>query len=57
MRLEREMEFLTNNVDWNPRSIADLHRLRWDIEMFLKQIKQTLKLAGFLGHIANPVRF
>ena len=51
------MELLTNNVDWNPRSIADLHRLRWDIEMFLKQIKQTLKLAGFLGHIANPVRF
>jgi len=57
MRLEREMEFLTNNVDWNPRSVADLHRLRWDIEVFFKQIKQTLKLADFLGHSANPVRW
>lgn len=55
--VEREMEFLTNNMDWSPRSVADLYRARWEIEVFFKQIKQTLKLADFLGHSANAVRW
>ena len=54
---EREMEFLTNNMDWSPQSVADLYRSRWSIEVFFKQIKQTLKLADFLGHSANAVRW
>jgi len=55
--VEREMEFLTNNMDWSPRSVADLCRARWAIEVFFKQIKQTLKLADFLGHSAIAVRW
>jgi hypothetical protein len=54
---EREMVFLTNNFQWSPRSVADLYRCRWQIEVFFKQIKQTLQLADFLGHNANPVRW
>jgi hypothetical protein len=54
---EREMTFLTNNLEWSPRSVADLYRCRWDIEVFFKQIKQTLQLADFLGHNANAVRW
>jgi len=54
---EREMTFLTNNLKWSPRSVADLYRCRWDIEVFFKQIKQTLQLADFLGHNANAVRW
>jgi hypothetical protein len=54
---EREMVFLTNNLTWSPRSVADLYRCRWQIEVFFKQIKQTLQLAGFLGHNANAVRW
>lgn len=54
---EREMEFLTNNLEWSPQSVADLYRSRWSIETFFKQIKQTLKLADFLGHSANAVRW
>ena len=54
---EREMVFLTNNVTWSPRSVADLYRCRWQIEVFFKQIKQTLQLADFLGHNANAVRW
>jgi hypothetical protein len=54
---EREMEFLTNNLEWSPRSVADLYRCRWEIEVFFKQIKQTLQLADFLGHNANAVRW
>jgi len=52
---EREMTFLTNNLEWSPRSVADLYRCRWQIEVFFKQIKQTLQLADFLGHNANAV--
>ena len=54
---EREMVFLTNNLAWSPRSVADLYRCRWQIEVFFKQIKQTLQLADFLGHNANAVRW
>jgi Transposase DDE domain/Domain of unknown function (DUF4372) len=54
---EREMTFLTNNLEWSPRSVADLYRCRWQIEVFFKQIKQTLQLGDFLGHNANAVRW
>jgi hypothetical protein len=55
--VERQMVFLTNNLQWSPRSVADLYRCRWQIEVFFKQIKQTLQLADFLGHNANAVRW
>jgi len=51
------MEFLTNNLEWSAQSIADLYRARWQIEVFFKQIKQTLQLADFLGTSANAVRW
>ena len=51
------MTFLTNNLEWSPRSVADLYRCRWQIEVFFKQIKQTLQLADFPGHNANAVRW
>ena len=54
---QREMTFLTNNLEWSPRTVADLYRCRWEIEVFFKQIKQTLQLADFLGHNANAVRW
>lgn len=54
---ERAMTFLTNNLAWSPRSVADLYRCRWEIEVFFKQIKQSLQLADFLGHNANAVRW
>lgn len=54
---EREMTFLTNNLEWSPSSVAALYKCRWDIEVFFKQIKQTLQLADFLGHNANAVRW
>ncbi len=54
--VEREMEFLTDNMDWSARSVADLYRSRWSIEVFFKQIKQTSKLADFLGYSADAVR-
>jgi hypothetical protein len=55
--VEREMTFLSNNLDWSAQTIVDLYRCRWEIEVFFKQIKQTLQLADFLGHNANAVRW
>jgi len=51
------MEFLTNNFEWAPSTVADLYRCRWQIEVFFKQIKQTLQLCDFLGNTANAVRW
>jgi hypothetical protein len=54
---EVEMVFLSNNLEWSAESIVDLYRCRWQIEVFFKQIKQTLQLADFLGTSANAVRW
>lgn len=53
----RPMVFLTNNLVWSAQTIADLYRCRWGIEVFFKELKQTLQLADFLGHNANAVRW
>lgn len=53
----REMTFLTNNLQWSAQTIADLYRCRWQVEVFFKQLKQTLQLADFLGNSANAVRW
>jgi len=54
---KRLMTFLTNQLTWSPENIAELYRCRWQIEVFFKQIKQTLQLADFLGTSANAVRW
>jgi IS4 transposase len=54
---EVEMVFLSNNLEWSAQSILELYRCRWEIEVFFKQIKQTLQLADFLGTSANAVRW
>jgi len=53
----REMTFLSDNLEWSAQTIVDLYRCRWGIEVFFKEIKQTLQLADFLGHNANAVRW
>jgi IS4 transposase len=52
-----ELEFLTNNFDWQPASVADLYRCRWQIEVFFRQLKQTLQLSDFLGNSLNAVQW
>ena len=52
-----EMVFLTNHFTWSAWTVTELYRCRWDIEVFFKEIKQTLQLSDFLGHNANAVRW
>jgi hypothetical protein len=51
------MVFITNNLEWAASSIADLYKSRWAIEVFFKQIKQTLKVCDFLGHSKQAIRW
>ncbi len=53
----RQMAFVTNNTQWAPSSICDLYRSRWGIEVFFKEIKQTLQIADFMGYSENAVRW
>jgi hypothetical protein len=54
---QREMTFFTNNFEWAASSICDLYKARWNIEVFFKQIKQTLHLGDFLGHSRNAIEW
>ncbi|MBN1670874.1 MAG: IS4 family transposase [Kiritimatiellae bacterium] len=54
---EVRMSFLTNNFKWSAWTVSELYRCRWDIEVFFKEIKQTLQLSDFLGYSANAVRW
>ena len=51
------MTFFTNNLEWAASSICDLYKARWNIEVFFKQIKQTLQLADFLGHSRQAIQW
>jgi hypothetical protein len=53
----RVMLFITNNMQWAASSICDLYRSRWGIEVFFKEIKQTLQIADFMGYSENAVRW
>ena len=40
------IEIITNQLDWSARTIADLYKKRWDIELFFKAMKQNLQMAS-----------
>ena len=47
--------FLTNNFKLAARTIADIYKARWQVELFFKWIKQNLKIKSFLGASKNAV--
>jgi hypothetical protein len=49
-------EFMTNNFSLSAKTIADIYKARWDIELFFKWIKQNLKIKTFIGTSENAVR-
>ena len=52
----KTLVFLTNNFDLPPRTVADLYRCRWQIELFFKWIKQHLRIKSFFGTSQNAVK-
>lgn len=47
--------FLTNNFKLAAKTIADIYKARWDVELFFKWIKQNLKIKKFIGTSKNAV--
>lgn len=47
--------FLTNHFDLAAKTIADVYRDRWQVELFFKTIKQNLKIHAFVGNSLNAV--
>lgn len=47
--------FITNNFKLAAKTIANIYKDRWQIELFFKWIKQNLKIKSFLGTTENAV--
>jgi len=52
----KRLRVLTNDLDAPAQEIADLYKRRWQIELFFRLMKQTLKITHFLGRSENAVR-
>lgn len=52
----RELRIVTNDLQAPAAEIAELYRQRWQIELFFRWIKQTLRIEHFLGTSENAVR-
>jgi putative transposase len=48
--------FLTNNFKLAAKTIADIYKARWQVELFFKWIKQNLKIKSFVGTSKNAVK-
>jgi len=54
--LKREFEFLTNLFDMRADLVSALYKLRWQIELLFKQLKQNFPLKYFLGDNENAIK-
>ena len=53
---QETMVFLTNHLTLAARTIAAVYKERWQIELFFKAIKQSLKIKTFVGTSENAVQ-
>jgi hypothetical protein len=53
---KRSFEFLSNLFDFRSDTIAALYKIRWQIELLFKQIKQNFPLKYFLGDNENAIK-
>jgi len=50
------LRIVTNDLDAPAEEIADLYKQRWQVELFFRWVKQTLKVKHFIGVSENAVR-
>jgi IS4 transposase len=50
------LRIVTNDLDAPAQEIADLYKQRWQIELFFRWVKQTLRIKRFIGVSENAVR-
>jgi putative transposase len=51
----KHYKFLTNNFSLDAKTVADIYKERWEIEIFFRWIKQNLKIKAFVGRSENAV--
>jgi len=51
----KRYEFLTNHFRLAAKTIADVYKERWQIEIFFREIKQNLRIKTFVGNTENAV--
>ena len=53
---DKRFTFLTNNFNLDARTIADLYKCRWQVELFFKWIKSHLRIKSFFGISETAVK-
>lgn len=53
---KRSFEFISNLFDFRADTIVALYKIRWQIELLFKQIKQNFPLKYFLGDNENAIK-
>jgi len=51
----REIVLLTNHHKFGAKTISDIYKDRWEIELFFKALKQNLKIKTFVGTTENAL--
>ena len=52
----KRFKFLTNNFTLPALTIAQIHKSRWQVELFFRWIKQHLRIKAFYGASENAVK-
>ncbi|MBN8507208.1 MAG: IS4 family transposase [Burkholderiales bacterium] len=52
----KRIVFLINNMQLAAQVVGELYRLRWQVELFFKWIKQHLRIKAFFGTSENAVK-
>jgi hypothetical protein len=52
----KTLVFLTNHFDLPTLTICQLYKMRWQVELFFKWIKQHLRIKAFFGTSENAVK-
>src|ERR1700739_2706375 len=53
---DRVLVFLTNHMELAAATIAAIYRERWQIELFFRALKQSLRVKTFVGTSANALK-
>jgi hypothetical protein len=53
---QETMVFVTNNLKLAASTVAAIYKERWQIELFFKALKQSLKIKTFVGTTENAVQ-
>jgi transposase len=51
----KRYEFLTNHFRLSAKTIANVYKDRWQIEIFFRELKQNLRIKSFVGNTENAV--